>query len=228
MQMQRRRGALKSFLWMLVCGTLIGCGGEPPSGSPQTQQAKTSSIIAEATAIQAARQADEARIVATVEALNTLVAHKAAVNVHLHATMRAALPAVTRVAAHGGGVPTPEAILQGRRWFVKTGMASGVSESDGCSHSPESEFNPGIPRIYATFKAYNIESGTPLSVSWAHEGRTVLEESFQLERSASEICLWFYIDPAMVDFAPGMWTAQLYADGFPLESAMAFHISHDA
>lgn len=217
---------MRQIILVLVCGLLIGCSSTLP-GNPATWQAETSSIIAEATAIQAARQADEERISGTVEALQTAVVHKAAVNAHLHATMRAVLPAMTRVAAHGGGAPTPEAILQGRRWFIKTGMASWVSDADGCSHTPESEFTPGTERIYATFKAFNIESGTPLSVSWAHEGQTVLEESFHLQRSAGEICLWFFIDPELVEFKPGMWTVQLYADGFPLESPMPFNISRE-
>ncbi|MCC6804213.1 MAG: hypothetical protein IT319_15130 [Anaerolineae bacterium] len=217
---------MKRLFQILVGWLLIGCSGTLPD-SPATQRAEISEIIAEATAIQVTREANEAQVIGTIEALHTQVAHRSAINQHLHATLRAVVPATTRVAAHGDAVATPQAITQGRRWFVKTGMASRVNESDGCSHTPESDFNTSTPRIYATLKAYNIESGTPLSASWTHQGQKVHEESFRLDRSAGEICLWFYIDPQTVAFTPGMWTVQLYADGFPLESVMAFNIAHD-
>ena len=35
---------------------------------------------------------------------------------------------ITRSAVNAGGAPTPAAILEGRRWFIKTGMAATVSD----------------------------------------------------------------------------------------------------
>ena len=219
------RGSLKSAAFLFIAVLLMGCGSEALPSNSATLQAEMSGYVAEATAIQAESESHTERISATVAALEADAAHRVAVNAALHATLQVVNPPMRREGANAGGMPTPAAILQGQRWFVKTGMSSRVRDSDGCSETLESQFTPSTPRIYATFKAYNIEAGTRLSVSWTHNGRTAHEESFHLDRSAGEICLWFYIDPETVEFAPGLWSVQLYAEGFPLESAIPFNIS---
>lgn len=214
---------MKQGIFVLVAVLLMGCSGTmSPDATPRPDM---QSMITEATAIAAASESDQARISATVAALEADIAHKASVNQSLHATLQAVSPRVTRAAVNVGGAATPNAILQGRRWFIKTGMSSSVSTSDGCNHSPQMEFTVETARIYATFMAYNIEAGTRLAASWVHNGRTAHEEAFNLDYSSSATCLWFYIDPEIVEFQPGLWSVQLYADGFPLESAMPFNIS---
>lgn len=215
---------MKIVIFVLAAALLIGCSSGTAASHQATLRAETDGYVAEATAIRQAADSDLERIASTVVALEAEVLHRAAVNVQLNATLQAMLPAVSRSAVNAGGAATPEAILRGERWFIKTGMSSQVSESDGCSQTPESDFATTTSRIYATFKAFNIDGGTPLSASWAHDGQTVHEESFNLEGGAGEICLWFYIDPETVEFVPGLWTVQLYAEGFPLESAMPFQI----
>lgn len=214
---------MKSMLWMLFALLLMGCGGVTPASHQATLRAEMSGYVAEATAIRQAADSDLERIVGTVVALEQEMLHKAAVNVALHATLQAVRPDVVRSAANIGGAPTPIAILEGRRWFIKTGMSSHV-DNNGCNDMPGYDFSTTTPTIYATFMAYNIEGGTPLSASWSHNGVVMHQESFNLAGGASEICLWFSIDPQTVTFDPGLWTVQLYAEGFPLESAMPFQI----
>ena len=214
---------MKVFGLILIAALLMGCGNDVP-GLQVDAREEINGYIAEATAIQESAQANSQRVQATVAALEAEVAHKAAVNVSLYATLQAVNPSIIRAAVNAGGAPTPQAILEGRRWFIKTGMASHVSDANGCSDAPETNFTPSSSVIYATFKAFNIDAGTPLSARWTHEGQTMHEESFDLANSSSEICLWFSIEPGTVEFVPGMWTVQLYAEQFPLESPMAFNI----
>lgn len=214
---------MKYGILILVAVLLMGCSGN--ASQDATPRPDMQSMVAEATAIAAAAVADRARISATVAALEADTAYRIAVNESLYATLQAVNPRMTRVAVNVSAATTPDAIVQGQRWFIKTGMSSSVSAVDGCNHAPELEFTLATPRIYATFKAYNIQAGTRLGASWMHNGRTTHEESFNLDYSSGETCLWFYIDPETVEFQPGQWTVQLYADGYPLESAIPFNIS---
>ena len=211
------------LLMLLMVLLLSGCGAAAFTDHAATLQAEVDGYVAEATAIQEAARADATRIMSTVVAAQTQVVHQRGVNAALYATVQAALPPTQQLVDR---VPagTPQAITQGQRWFVKTGMTPTVRASDGCAESHQSDFSSTTARIYATFKAYNIQAGTRLGVIWAHNGQSVFEEAFTLERSANEICLWFYIEPSVVEFTPGLWSAQLFADGFRLESAMPFTI----
>lgn len=213
------------LLLLFVLTVLVGCEAMALVDHEATHSAEIDEYIAEATAIQASARADATRIMSTVTVSETQAAQQRGINEQLYATVQAVFPPTQQVVALGEALATPRAIAEGKRWFIKTGMASAVHESDGCSAAPQTQFTPESPRIYATFVAHNIDAGTPLSVSWHHEGEPVLEESFDLGRSASEICLWFFIEPHVIEFRPGFWAVQLYADGFPLESPMTFSIT---
>jgi hypothetical protein len=203
---------------------LTACGAFAIGDSNSTLEAEQQGYVAEATAIQSTLHAHSAQVAGTARAAETQVAVRQDVNAALYATVQAGSPPTQQIISSAGGANTPQAILQGERWFVKTGLSPSVRDSDGCAERAQSDFTPDASRIYATFKAFNIGAGTPLSARWSYEGQTRIEESFVLDRSAGEICLWFYIEPSMVEFTPGLWDVRLYAEGFQLEAPMTFRI----
>ena len=212
----------------VVAAFLAACSSISSADMEATLRAERDGYILEATALRATTEADALRIAGTAVAAQTHVANQNAINAALLGTVRAVVPPTRQVIAAFSGAATPEPINQGERWFVKTGMATAVNESDGCIVAPEIEFTPSTPRIYATFQAFNIQSGTPLSITGLYEGQPRHQESFTTQSNASRICLWFYIEPSMVEFTPGSWAAQLYADGFALGQPMTFSIVPEA
>lgn len=208
---------------LLAAALISACGMTPVEDLEATLIHEAEVIRAEATAIRATAQAEGARLDATMVAANAYLEHRRGVNAALLSTARADMVPTTQVIANVFG-GTPQAITEGRRWFVKTGTATEVRQSDGCTVGPRDAFSADTPAIYATFQAFNIAAGTPLSVNWLHEGRSVHQESFNLGSNHSQVCLWFSLDPSMTPFYPGAWSVQLYAEGFPLEGPMLFTI----
>jgi len=119
---------------------------------------------------------------------------------------------------------TQAAQFEGRRLFVKTGVSAQVNPQDGCVEGAALTFGVDTPRIYATARAFNIESGTPLMARWFYENALVYEFSFTTERGYDDWCFWFDITPDLVEFKAGSWAVRLYADGFQLEEPMPFSL----
>lgn len=217
---------MKRSAFLMVLLVMSGCQAFNGSNVQGTLQAQSTLYKLEETAIAQSASAQRTEVVATAYAAETHVADVASVNLQLLATVRVAETPVLREVAGSLVLGTPEAAGEGRRWFVKTGVASRVRESDGCVDEADVRirFSTNEDRIYATVRAFNIEAGTPLSVTWSYNNEIVWQESFNVSYSADQICLWFYIDPATVEFKPGSWTVALFADGFQLEAPMAFSI----
>jgi hypothetical protein len=205
---------------------LGGCQAFNQANTAATAQAENTLYASEKMAIAQTSVAQRSSVMATAYAAETRVIEVSNVNRQLLATARAGETPVDREIAGSLALGTPEAAGEGRRWFVKTGVAEQVRESDGCVEDTDvvTRFSPTASRIYATFRAFNIGAGTPLAVAWSYNNEVVWEESFNLAESAAQICLWFYIDPTVVEFTPGSWTVALFADGFQLEQPMAFRI----
>lgn len=117
---------------------------------------------------------------------------------------------------------TQAAQFEGRRLFVKTGVSEQVNPQDGCVEGAALTFSVDSPRIYATARAFNIESGTPLMARWFYENELAYEFSFTTERGYDDWCFWFDITPDLVEFKAGSWAVRLYADGFQLEDPIPF------
>ncbi len=155
----------------------------------------------------------------TAQAVGTKIAEIQAVNSVLLATVRAGDPA--------GGVvvdtiATPVGLDPNRRWFVKTGTSESVSEVDGCVEDPHITFSVDTQQIFATVRAFNIQSGTLMSVQWYYEGNEVWQDSWTVPQNSADLCIWFDIQPSYLEFKPGNWSVRLFADGFQLEDPMAF------
>ena len=205
-----------------LAAAVTGCQVVGSPDIPATTQAENLEIVHEATRIAQAAQADREAVAATADAVMTEVADLQQANLVLLATVRAGDPPTERVVASTDGqVPV---LTPGQRWFTRTGVSQAINEADGCVVSPQITFSTETPIIYATMRAFNIESGVQLSALWEREGAEVYRDSFVLNRGASEICLWFSIERSEVEFLPGNWTVRLFADGFQLESPLAFTI----
>jgi hypothetical protein len=212
------------FALLLVALLATACGMAPANNDVEATLAQEASqIIAEATAIRVTAEAETTRMAATMSAAEIYLDQRRAVNAALLATVRADLVPTAQVIANVFG-GTPAAILRGERWFVKTGMTEAIQASNGCAIEPHQQFPTNTQEIYATFEAHNIESGTPFSATWMHEGQVVHQESFNLNNGSTFICLWFSITPDIVPFTPGTWSVQLFMDVFPLEGPMLFTI----
>ena len=209
---------------LLLAAVLItACGMTPVEDIEATLFAEADLIRAEATAIRATAEAQNARVSSTMSAADAYLTHRRGVNAALLSTARADHVPTSQVIANVFG-GTPIAITEGRRWFVKTGTTTEVRTADGCTAGPQDSFSTDVAAIYATFQAFNIAAGTPLSVNWLHAGQSVHTESFDVQGNFSEICLWFSLDSSMAPLTPGAWSVQLYAEGFPLEGPMLFTI----
>jgi hypothetical protein len=212
------------FLLGSVLLAASGCGVLSRPDVPATLQAENLGFVQEATQIAQAGAADRALIAATADAAATQVAALQGVNTALLATVRAGDPPEPGVRAAARTGSAPAGLAEGQRWFVPTGMAASVRESDGCMENPQVSFPADTERIYATVRGYNINAGVVMGVEWLYEGTSVWQEQWPVERNWPDICMWFYIDPATVDFQPGNWSARLFADGFQLEQPLTFSI----
>lgn len=201
---------------------LVGCQVLDAPDVPATLQAENAQIVQEATSIARSAANDRQAVLSTAEASMTEVARIQQTNLVLLATVRASDPPDQGViVSAGGSVPQ---LTPGQRWFTKTGVSQFINEADGCVISPQISFDADVSTIYATLRAFNIESGVLLSAQWEYEGNEVYRDSFVLSRGASEICIWFSIDSSDTEFLPGNWAVRLFADGFQLEAPESFVI----
>jgi hypothetical protein len=199
-----------------------GCQTLSPPNTAATLQADNQAIVQEATMIAESLAADRQRIETTADASMTQVAVLNQDNLVLLATVRAGDPPEQRVVSNAGAVSVT--LSPGQRWFSKTGVSKFINDADGCVIAPQIRFPMDSPIIYATLRAFNVESGVELSASWSREGTEAHRESFVLSQNWSEICIWFSIEPPGVELLPGSWTVQMFANGAPLEGPMAFTI----
>jgi hypothetical protein len=163
------------------------------------------------------------RVLSTVQADETHVAHQEGINQALVLTVRSGDPPTVErgVGNAPGAANTPGT---GATQFTEIQTAASVRESDGCADAIQTQFSPGTQQIYLTARALNIRTGTRLDVEWRFEGELVWQENWTVLVDSADFCLWFYIDPATVSFSPGNWSVQLFADGITTGTPAAFSI----
>jgi hypothetical protein len=121
--------------------------------------------------------------------------------------------------------PSPGADTGTGTQFTEIAVSLNVREDDGCVDGPTTSIPAGSTRIYATARAFNIRAGTLMGADWLREGQVVYQSStWTVESDDDDFCLWFYIEPADVEFTPGAWAVRLYADGQALEPLASFTI----
>lgn len=212
------------FIALLFMMLVTGCsaiGGEDTQG---TAVAENASYLTESASINATMRADRASINITAQAAETEVAMIDGVNVQLVRTLERVVTPTPPLTGALEIDPTAAAEFEGERLFVKTGLSSEVDPNTGCVINPRVTFNAQEDRIYATMQVFNIEAGVPLRSEWYFQGELVYDFEFSSDQFYEDWCVWFFIDPTIVDFTPGSWTVRLYGDGFQLEDALAFQI----
>jgi hypothetical protein len=215
-------GAVFLFLLCLLC-SCQAFNRVDTYGTAQAQNFAFETEVAEMTQVS---QAQEAAAVATVEAGETTVALINGVNQQLVATLQRQVTPTPQIQIEGVQPldPALQAQYEGKRLFVKTGTSSEVNQADGCIINPQVFFTEDATRIYGTLKVYNVEAGVLMRAEWKREGTPVWEDVWTVDANYAEICIWFYIEPAYVEFTPGAWSVEMFADGFSLEGPMTFSI----
>lgn len=212
----------RAWVFVLLM-TLSACQVLTPPDTEATLQAEGRGYIATATAVRELARIQQTRVMATAEAAATRVMEMQRVNQQLLATVRAGDP-LEPLRVDNPAVT--EALMDDTSaQFIGTGTASAVRESDGCVDTPQTAFMSDTLRIYATLHAYNVRAGTRMEAAWSFEGGEVLRDSWTVPQDEADICIWFFIDPTLVEFRPGNWSVQLYADGVPAGEAMPFQIA---
>ena len=212
----------------LLCLVLVLCACQAlaPPNSGATLRARERHILNEATAIARAAVDDLQRAEATVVQKATEIASMQRENAALLVTVRAGDAPPARRQGTDRGQRQP--LTPGSRWFEKTGVSRFKNSADDCVVAPQISFPNDISLLYVTLHAWNVAEGLRLSVQWWHEGDPVHSEDYTLARAWKEACFWFSLTPDNVQFAPGSWSVQLYADGAPLETPQAFTLREAA
>lgn len=229
-------GAKIKAVWLLVL-LMAGCGAFAGNDALATIDTNLADLAVERASIHAAATADRDLVAATIVAAGTRVAQLSDVNAALAATLRAsytatpALRAVVVSAADMGSsleddmmddAPGFDAPVEMR--VSSLAMAAGVNFNSGCAERTVNQFTPAAERIYLTGQASNFAAGTQFSALWQYNGQDVYNHSWQADRAADFLCIWFYATPVDFAFLPGNYTAQLYVDG-ALAGSVTFSIA---
>ncbi|MBZ0277961.1 MAG: hypothetical protein K8I60_17575 [Anaerolineae bacterium] len=216
---------MKRWIGVWILAAVLSACQSFTRDDPQAElRTEIDGYVQEATALAATLAVNERRVGATAEAASTRVAAMNSINVQLLATVRAGeAPTVgveSSVGLPGGG----SELTPGQRYFNTTGVAMRVRDSDGCVENPITAFPEGVQSIYATAVAYNISAGTSMSAEWYYGEERVANQTYQVARTASSLCLWFFIDPTDAPLLPGEWSVRLYADGSLIQGPMNFRV----
>ena len=218
----------------------------------ETLSAEVTQALGEVTAIAATLGVRATEVAGTAVSASTSVAMLDGVNQQLSVTMRAAIPPTDQVVYNSGPVtPGLNAPLPGE-WtptpppgttsvpgagaatppadspnqLTAVGPALSVRESDGCAVALQSAFPASTSRIYATTRILNARSGTSIQATWSTNGQVAFSNTpYTIPSDDPDFCVWFYIEPADVTFAPGEWSLQFLVNGQPSGMSASFSLT---
>jgi hypothetical protein len=187
--------------------------------------AENVSYSTEAAGITQTTEARRTEIQVTAQAAGTQVGQMQGANRVLLATVRAGeTPTIGVVANPAPITGTPGVVNSSPAQFTDIRTASTIRKSDDCADQLQTEFPADSPKIYITAHAFNIHKGTRMGVEWRYQGNPAHQESFVVPRDDDDYCLWFFIDPTMVQLSPGQWSVRLFANDAALDPAVSFTI----
>lgn len=234
-------------LALLAAGMMIAsaCSALTPEDPAATLRAEREAYVAEATTIASNEIVQQTQVAESVVAAETRVREVEARNALLLATLQVVAPPTQQVVNLSGavtpgllatpappgsvisgtsGTPVPGGVGTVSTNFVEISTALTVRDSDGCADTVANAFAADVQRIYVTARAFNISAGTTMRVEWFYEGTSSFTESFTVDVSDDDFCLWFYIEPTEVAFSPGSWSVQLYANEQAIQPSASFTI----
>lgn len=100
--------------------------------------------------------------------------------------------------------------------------------ADDCPVGSRSEFNPAQDTtIYVTAVGNNLTPANVVTSRWLLDGVEMVSYNWSPSGNVNGACIWFYITPEAVAFAPGNWSVELSVDGVTAGTG-AFTIVGDA
>jgi len=223
-----RKRLLNFVLGISVMVFFTSCQAFDREDTGATLEAENQMYSTQGIMIQTEAFLAQTEVVQTVQAAQTEVSQQDGINNQLLATVRAgstptiAIVPAPRQQSTGEFGTLNEPVNNGALQFVLTGISSSIFATDGCAVDPQGSFPVGIQRVYATIQAFNIASGTVMAVEWFNGNEVVWSESWTVDQNYDQICIWFFLDPFSVTFTTGVWSAQMSANGTPIQEPMTF------
>ncbi|MDX1991599.1 MAG: hypothetical protein SF029_04385 [bacterium] len=250
----KQHNPLQPVCLALLLMILSGCQVIGSNDSQATLQAANAQYLVEAQAIVTSAAVERTAVSGTAQAAQATIAYSTGINNQLNLTLQAITPPTVAIVpgppmgpetsrAMPSGDPGAEAgstgdmgeipasttdgsgVVSGNTQFVALGMSTSVSNADGCPTSVQTTFPASTQQLYATVRAYNITSGTPMRFEWYRDGQLAAGYDWTVNQSSADICLYYFVTPSDIAFTPGSWTVQIYASGTQVATPISFMIT---
>ncbi len=209
------------FILLAACQTIQA---DDPAATIAAGEALYGTESARVAATSAIRRTE---VMATVYAAGTQIYEVENVNAQLYATLENVVTATSQMNVERVDPPADimDDMVDRIESIVTTGITTSVSEANGCAINPQLSFSPSsLESLYATMQAFGVPAGSQLRAEWYRNETLVVADDWALPWDANNTCLWFIIDRADTDFAPGSWSARLYLNGVAIGQPMPFSI----
>lgn len=212
---------------MIAC-LCAGCASFSGVAQVETLSAENVGFVTEAAEIRSTIVANETQVLATSVAAETQVAQENVVNAVILQTVRAGDPPtiavsaqIDRSAIQPGATADPSLFGEaGAGSVIETYVASAVRDEDGCGEDQRSQFPEGTSRLFAVQRYETIPGNTLVSVQFAYEGATALEDELVVTAAQNDFCVWFFLEP----FSMGRWSVQFYSNGAAVGQRVDFTV----
>ena len=228
--MQRFQLAILLKILAFTCAAVMAlpaCDALNQADIPATIAAQNVALATEMVMLDEMSAAESLDSSARAAELATAAAQVNGINAQLVGTLQVVVTPTPQLQADAFDPLTPSAPGEvGQRLYVNSGLSTEVRSSDGCVIDPREQFNPFVPRLYATFVAFNLTAGTLFRVEWwwTTTQQLMFSDSWTADQNYDELCVWFYVTQDDVTFEPGTWQARLFVDEVQMTSPQRFEI----
>lgn len=214
-------------LMLAAIAALPACAALNQADMPATVAAQNAALATEIVTLDETAASESIDSAARAAELATQAARINGINAQLVGTLQVVVTPTPQLQADAFDPLTPSAPGEvGQRLYVNSGISTEVRSSDGCVVDPREQFNPLVPRLYATFVAFNLTAGTLFRVEWwwTTNQQMMFSDSWTADQDYEELCVWFYVTQDDVTFEPGTWQARLFVDEVQMTSPQRFEI----
>lgn len=222
-----RKHDFARFLCLAAMLLSAGCQTLGGADSLATIDADLTMYSMEGSAIRVAATAEESMARETIVAAGTKVAELSVVNAALGATVRAhytgtpELRAVVVSAEDMGSSLEDDmtddaetsAEIEAETSVSNISTAAGTLRDSGCTSGVVTQFRTTAERIFVTAEVRALREGTTFSVDWLYSDVLLSDVSWQADRTAPFLCIWFYATPEDFQFLAGDYVARMYVNG---------------
>ncbi len=214
-------------LALVAIAVMPACAALNQADIPATVAAQNAALATEIVTLDEMADSESIESSARAAELATSAAQINGINAQLVGTLQVVITPTPQLQADAFDPLTPSAPGEvGQRLYVNSGVSTEVRSSDGCVVDPREQFGPLVPRLYATFVAFNLTPGTLFRVEWwwTTNQQMMFSDSWTADQNYEELCVWFYITQDDVTFQPGNWQARLFVDEVQMTSPQRFEI----